>query len=156
MKTCFLNQVACTWMILLYLDLLIVKSCFWWVMWPLGRLVHYYKDNNNLNECFFKFAVKPASISQIYAENISRTCLTVRWENSHPTKFQVYDIFSSDEWNFQNMSVSTCKLWLFEIFLAFFFYRKNYYDYYSFQSCYDTFIYITYIYNTSIFQAFTL
>ena len=108
-----------------YLDLLIVKSCFWWVMWPLGCLVHYYKDNNNLNECFFKFAVKPASISQIYAENISRTCLTVRWENSHPTKYQVYDIFSSDEWNFQNMSVSTCKLWLFEIFLAFFFIEKT-------------------------------
>ncbi|XP_034311956.2 uncharacterized protein [Magallana gigas] len=53
--------------------------------------------------------VKPAPVSKIFAESISSTSLKLKWENSHPDRFQIYGIFSSDEWTSHNFSKNLSK-----------------------------------------------
>lgn len=68
---------------------------------------------------FSFFSVKPAPVSKIFAESISSTSLTLKWENSHPDRFQIYGIFSSDEWTSHNFSVSKIKDYSYNLLLWF-------------------------------------
>ncbi|XP_061182315.1 uncharacterized protein LOC133190640 [Saccostrea echinata] len=92
---------------LLYPDKLNNTFCQWkgtfddpfWYKFYLS--VHNIKMNQSIQSNFTRIAssiVKPAPISNVFAENISSTCLTVRW-NTRQFKFQVLVFIASDEWN---------------------------------------------------------
>ncbi|XP_062592717.1 uncharacterized protein LOC134254188 isoform X2 [Saccostrea cucullata] len=86
-----INQTFCQW-----------KETFddpYWYRFYLT--VHNIKTNQSVQSVFTKSAksiVKPAPISDVFAENISSTCLTVKW-TTRKFRFQVLVFIVSDEWN---------------------------------------------------------